>query len=71
MPRIEVRADEVRIVMPWDPGYATTPGEGLHAGGVPPHLLRRDSCATMAATAAAPSESEGPGHDVPARDPAG
>ncbi len=45
MPRIEVGADAFRVVMPWDPGYATVAGEGcLSADGFPPHLLQRRSC---------------------------
>jgi 8-oxo-dGTP pyrophosphatase MutT (NUDIX family) len=49
MPRIEPRTDEFRVVMPWDPGYAATPGEGcLPEGGFPPHLLRRRSCLSVA-----------------------
>jgi 8-oxo-dGTP pyrophosphatase MutT (NUDIX family) len=45
MPRIDVGAGEVRVVMPWDPGYGDVSGEGcLPAGGFPPHLLRRRSC---------------------------
>jgi 8-oxo-dGTP pyrophosphatase MutT (NUDIX family) len=49
MPRIEVRTDEFRVVMPWDPGYAAIPGEGgLPEGGFPEHLLRRRSCLSVA-----------------------
>ena len=49
MPRIEARADEFRVVMPWDPGYAAIPGEGCQpAAGFPPHLLRRRSCVSVA-----------------------
>jgi len=72
MPRIEVLAEQVRVVMPWHPGYATAPGEGCTpAAGFPPHLLRHDSCVTMARDRTAPRKSEGPGHDVPGpRDPA-
>jgi 8-oxo-dGTP pyrophosphatase MutT (NUDIX family) len=72
MPRIEICAEEVRVVMPWDPGYATTPGEGCTpAGEFPAHLLRRDSCVTMTRDRSARQKSEGPGHDVPGpRDPA-
>jgi 8-oxo-dGTP pyrophosphatase MutT (NUDIX family) len=72
MPRIEVRADEIRVVMPWDPSYANMPGEGCTPSAeFPPHLLRRDSCVKMARNRAARQKSEGPGHDVPGpRDPA-
>jgi len=49
MPRIEVRADEFRVVMPWDAGYAQVAGEGCApAGGFPPHLARRRSCVSVA-----------------------
>ena len=49
MPRIQVSADEVRVVMPWDTGYASAPGEGcVPAGGFPPHLTRRRSCLVVA-----------------------
>ena len=49
MPRIEPCANEFRVVMPWDPGYAAAPGEGcLPAGGFPPHLARRPSCISVA-----------------------
>jgi 8-oxo-dGTP pyrophosphatase MutT (NUDIX family) len=49
MPRIDVRAGEIRVVMPWDPGYADVSGEGCQpAGGFPPHLLRRRSCLSVA-----------------------
>jgi 8-oxo-dGTP pyrophosphatase MutT (NUDIX family) len=48
MPRIQVTADEFRVVMPWDPGYASTPGEGCTpAGGFPAHLTRRRSCVVV------------------------
>jgi len=44
MPRIQVTADEFQVVMPWDTGYASTPGEGCTpAGGFPAHLTRRRS----------------------------
>jgi 8-oxo-dGTP pyrophosphatase MutT (NUDIX family) len=44
LPRIEVRAEEYRVVMPWDPDYAAVPGEGSAAGvEFPPHLQRRRS----------------------------
>jgi 8-oxo-dGTP pyrophosphatase MutT (NUDIX family) len=49
MPRIEVRADEFRVVMPWDPSYSAIPGEGcLPAEGFPPHLLCRRSSLSVA-----------------------
>jgi len=49
MPRIEVRADEFRVVMPWDAGYTQVTGEGCDpAGGFPPHLARRRSCVSVA-----------------------
>jgi 8-oxo-dGTP pyrophosphatase MutT (NUDIX family) len=45
MPRIEVGAGAFRVVMPWDPGYATVAGEGcLPADGFPAHLSQRRSC---------------------------
>ena len=45
MPRIDASADEIRVVMPWDPGYAAAPGEGcMPADGFPAHLCRRRSC---------------------------
>jgi 8-oxo-dGTP pyrophosphatase MutT (NUDIX family) len=43
MPRIEAAAGEVRVIMPWDPGYAAAPGEGCEAGEYPEHLRRRRS----------------------------
>ncbi len=43
MPRIEAAAGEIRVIMPWDPGYAATPGEGCEAGEYPGHLRRRRS----------------------------
>jgi 8-oxo-dGTP pyrophosphatase MutT (NUDIX family) len=49
MPRIEVRTDEFRVVMPWDAGYADVPGEGCTPEcGFPPHLTRRRSCISVA-----------------------
>jgi 8-oxo-dGTP pyrophosphatase MutT (NUDIX family) len=49
MPRIEVRADEFRVVMPWDAGYAQVAGEGCEpADGFPPHLTRRRSWVSVA-----------------------
>ena len=45
MPRIDASAGELRVVMPWDPGYAAAPGEGcVPADGFPAHLSRRRSC---------------------------
>jgi 8-oxo-dGTP pyrophosphatase MutT (NUDIX family) len=44
MPRIEVRPDAFRVVMPWDAGYLQVPGEGCDpASGFPGHLTRRRS----------------------------
>jgi 8-oxo-dGTP pyrophosphatase MutT (NUDIX family) len=49
MPRIEVRTDEFRVVMPWDAGYAQVAGDGCEPqGGFPPHLARRRSCISVA-----------------------
>jgi 8-oxo-dGTP pyrophosphatase MutT (NUDIX family) len=49
MPRIEVRSDEFRVVMPWDAGYAHVAGEGCSPGcGFPPHFTRRRSCVSVA-----------------------
>ena len=49
MPRIEVRSDEFRVVMPWDAGYAQVAGEGCEPEcGFPPHFTRRRSCVTVA-----------------------
>ena len=49
MPRIEVRSDEFRVVMPWDAGYAQVAGEGCEPEcGFPPHLTRRRSCVSVA-----------------------
>jgi 8-oxo-dGTP pyrophosphatase MutT (NUDIX family) len=48
MPRIEVREGDVRVVMPWDPGYAEVPGEGCSAGqDFPGHFTRRLSSLTV------------------------
>ena len=48
MPRIEVREDSVRAVMPWDPGYAGASGEGCGTEqAYPPHLTRRRSSITV------------------------
>jgi len=45
MPRIDASAGELKVVMPWDPGYAAAPGEGcVPAGGFPAHLSGRRSC---------------------------
>jgi hypothetical protein len=44
MPRIEVRPDAFRVVMPWDAGYLQVPGEGCDpASGFPGHFTRRRS----------------------------
>jgi 8-oxo-dGTP pyrophosphatase MutT (NUDIX family) len=49
MPRIEVRPDEFRVVMPWDAGYAQVAGEGCEPEcGFPPHFTRRRSCVSVA-----------------------
>ncbi|HQR48612.1 MAG TPA: hypothetical protein PL152_04705 [Steroidobacteraceae bacterium] len=49
MPKIELAAERVRIVMPWDPGYASVAGEGCEpAAAFPGHLARRPSVVTMA-----------------------
>jgi len=49
MPRIEVRSDEFRVVMPWDAGYAQVAGEGYApVGGFPPHFTQRRSCISVA-----------------------
>jgi 8-oxo-dGTP pyrophosphatase MutT (NUDIX family) len=49
MPRIEVRSDEFRVVMPWDAGYAQVTGEGCEPEcGFPPHFTRRRSCVSVA-----------------------
>lgn len=49
MPRIEVRTDEFRVVMPWDAGYACVTGEGCEPeSGFPPHFTRRRSCVSVA-----------------------
>jgi 8-oxo-dGTP pyrophosphatase MutT (NUDIX family) len=45
MPRIEVAGSVLRVVMPWDPGYAAASGEGCApTEGFPSHLSRRRSC---------------------------
>jgi 8-oxo-dGTP pyrophosphatase MutT (NUDIX family) len=45
MPRIDVSAGAIRVVMPWDPGYSAVPGESCPpAGCYPPHLAQRRSC---------------------------
>lgn len=49
MPRIDVRPDAFRVVMPWDAGYAQVAGEGCTPpGGFPAHLLRRRSSLEVA-----------------------
>ena len=49
MPRIEVSEGNVRVVMPWDPGYAEVPGEGCEAAArdFPAHFTRRPSSLTV------------------------
>jgi 8-oxo-dGTP pyrophosphatase MutT (NUDIX family) len=48
MPRIDVREDAVRVVMPWDAGYGDVAGEGLGAGeAFPAHFTRRPSSLTV------------------------
>jgi 8-oxo-dGTP pyrophosphatase MutT (NUDIX family) len=48
MPRIDVRPDAFRVVMPWDAGYAQVAGEGCDPpGGFPAHFTRRRSCVTV------------------------
>ena len=47
MPRIELRGDDYRVVMPWDPDYSQVPGEGCPiAQEFPPHFTRRRSTLT-------------------------
>jgi hypothetical protein len=72
MPRIDIGSDEIRVLMPWDPGYAATQGEGcMPAAGFPLHLLRRKSCVTVRRDLGPSRKSAGPGHEVPGpRDPA-
>jgi len=49
MPRIEVRSDAFRVVMPWDAGYVQVAGEGCDPpGGFPAHLTRRRSSVSVA-----------------------
>jgi 8-oxo-dGTP pyrophosphatase MutT (NUDIX family) len=49
MPRIAVASDGVRVVMPWDPGYAGIPGEGCEtARDFPAHYTRRRGTHTIA-----------------------
>jgi 8-oxo-dGTP pyrophosphatase MutT (NUDIX family) len=44
LPRMIAAPGEVHVLMPWDPAYAATPGDGCEApGGYPVHLLRRPS----------------------------
>jgi 8-oxo-dGTP pyrophosphatase MutT (NUDIX family) len=48
MPRMEAGPGEVRVLMPWDEGYATAAGEGCESvDGYPEHLLRRPSRVVM------------------------
>jgi hypothetical protein len=45
----------VRVVMPWDPGYADVPGEGYGAGqDFPGHFTRRLSSLTVTRKRAIP-----------------
>jgi 8-oxo-dGTP pyrophosphatase MutT (NUDIX family) len=48
MPRMEVAADSVRVVMPWDSGYGALAGEGCDAGAYPAHFTRCASSLTLA-----------------------
>lgn len=49
MPRIEVREDEYRVVMPWAPEYGQIPGEGSPARQpFPLHFTRRRSSLSVA-----------------------
>ena len=51
MPRIDVAAGAIRVVMPWDPGYAAVPGEGCRpAASYPAHLAQRRSCIVVPAS---------------------
>lgn len=44
LPRIRMEGTTVHVLMPWDPAYAETQGEGLApATDYPPHLTRRRS----------------------------
>jgi hypothetical protein len=62
MPRIEARRDEVRVLMPWDPGYESVAGDGcVSKGDYPPHLLRRPSCLTLPIDRELRPSNEGPG----------
>ncbi len=48
MPRIELSADAVHVVMPWDPRYGQVPGEGCEAAiDFPPHFTRCSSSHTI------------------------
>jgi 8-oxo-dGTP pyrophosphatase MutT (NUDIX family) len=48
MPRIELSAGAARVVMPWDPGYGSLPGEGCESSGeFPAHFTRCRSSHTM------------------------
>jgi hypothetical protein len=45
MPRIDVEAGAIRVVMPWDPGYYAVQGEGCRPPErYPAHLAQRRSC---------------------------
>jgi 8-oxo-dGTP pyrophosphatase MutT (NUDIX family) len=61
MPRIEVLAESVRVVMPWDATYGQVPGEGCAAGDAyPPHFTRRRSSLTVSRQREVQQKSEGP-----------
>lgn len=62
MPRIEVASDEMRVVMPWDPAYASAAGDGCtSADGYPAHLLRRRSRLTLTLEREIRHSNEDPG----------
>jgi 8-oxo-dGTP pyrophosphatase MutT (NUDIX family) len=62
MPRIETGRDEVRVLMPWDPGYGSVAGDGcVSTNGYPSHLLRRPSCLRMSIDRELRRSNEGPG----------
>src|SRR5262245_34108100 len=44
LPRIRMEGTTIQVLMPWDPAYAQTPGDGPAPATVyPPHLTRRRS----------------------------
>jgi 8-oxo-dGTP pyrophosphatase MutT (NUDIX family) len=48
LPKIVRDADEVRVLMPWDSGYAAAAGDGCEwPAGCPGHLARRRSCVAI------------------------